>query len=372
MGAMAQASIKNSIFAAGLENKEELLISRGAAITLGRVTAPAPFVPEKGVTVSSENETMEPIRIGISACLLGENVRYDGGHKKDRYFTDTLSQYFEYVPVCPEVEYGLGIPREALRLVGDPESPRLVTSKTGVDHTEGMLKFSKKKALELEDKGLCGFIFKSRSPSSGMERVKVYNETGMPVKKGVGLFARVFMDHFPLVPVEEEGRLHDPRLRENFITRIFVLKSWRETASGKPKLGHLVEFHARNKLLLLSHSEKHYRILGKMVAGGKEFPLRELFSKYETLLMETLKLKTTAKKNANVLQHMLGYFKKNLTSDEKQELLEIIDHYRKGDLPLIVPVTLMNHYVRKYEESYLKKQTFLSPHPIELQLRNHV
>ena len=133
-----------------------------------------------------------------------------------------------------------------------------------------------------------------------------------------------------------------------------------------------MEFHARNKLLLLSHSEKHYRILGKMVAGGKEFPLRELFSKYETLLMETLKLKTTAKKNANVLQHMLGYFKKNLTSDEKQELLEIIDHYRKGDLPLIVPVTLMNHYVRKYEESYLKKQTFLSPHPIELQLRNHV
>jgi uncharacterized protein YbgA (DUF1722 family)/uncharacterized protein YbbK (DUF523 family) len=316
---------------------------------------------------------MEPIRIGISACLLGENVRYDGGHKKDRYLTDTLGQYFEYVPVCPEVEYGLGIPREALRLVGDPESPRLVTSKTGVEHTEGMLKFAKKRVLDLEDKGLCGFIFKSRSPSSGMERVKVYNnEKGMPTKKGVGLFARVFMDHFPLVPVEEEGRLHDPRLRENFITRIFVLKAWREIASGKRKLGDVVEFHTRNKLLLLSHSEKHYRLMGKMVAGGKGLTIPELFSRYETLLMEALKLKTTAKKNANVLQHMLGYFKKNLTSDEKQELLDIIDHYRNGDLPLIVPVTLMNHYVRKYEEPYLKKQTYLSPHPIELQLRNHV
>jgi len=315
---------------------------------------------------------LKPIPIGISACLLGENVRYDGGHKKDRYLTDTLGRYFEYVAVCPEVEYGLSIPREALRLVGDPASPRLVTSRTGVDHTEGMLTFAKTRVRELEGENLCGFIFKSRSPSSGMERVKVYNEKGMPVKKGVGLFARVFMDHFPLVPVEEEGRLHDPLLRENFITSIFVLKAWREITAGKKKLGDVVEFHTRNKLLLLSHSDKHYRLMGKLVAGGKKLPMNELFSKYETLLMEALKLKTTPKKNANVLQHMMGYFKKDLTRDEKQELLDIIEHYGKGDLPLIVPVTLMNHYIRKYEEPYLKKQTYVSPHPLELKLRNHV
>jgi len=194
----------------------------------------------------------------------------------------------------------------------------------------------------------------------------------MPVKKGVGVFARAFMEHFPLVPVEEEGRLHDPTLRENFITRIFALRAWRDITAGKKKLGDLVAFHTQNKLLLLSHSDRHYRLMGKLVAGGKKLPTPELFSRYETLLMEALKLKATPKKNANVLQHMMGYFKKELTSDEKQELLDIIDRYREGGLPLIVPVTLMSHYIRKYEEPYLKSQTYVNPHPIELKLRNHV
>jgi len=313
----------------------------------------------------------QPISVGISACLLGQEVRYNGGHQLDPFLRDTLGRYVTYVPVCPEVECGFGIPREAFRLVGDPASPRMVTSRSNRDVTEQMREWTAKRVVELEKEGLCGFIFKSNSPSSGMERVKVYNENGMPEKKGVGLFARAFMDHFPLVPVEEEGRLHDPELRENFIERIFASQAWRNVTAGRQKRGDVVEFHSRHKFLIFSHSEKHYRMMGKLVAGQKDLPIGELFARYQALLMEALKLKTTTRKNANVLQHMTGYFKESLSSDEKQEILEIIAKYRDGILPLIVPVTLMNHYVRKYDEPYLKKQTYLSPHPIELKLRNH-
>jgi uncharacterized protein YbgA (DUF1722 family)/uncharacterized protein YbbK (DUF523 family) len=311
------------------------------------------------------------IKLGISACLLGQNVRYDGGHKLDRYLTDTLGQYVEYVPVCPEVECGLGVPRESMRLVGDPKSPRLVTVRTGQDLTDRMSSWAKGRVRELEKEGLCGFIFKSDSPSSGMERVKVYNEKGMPEKAGVGLFAKTFMDHFPLIPTEEEGRLHDPKLRESFIESIFTLKRWREVAQEKKSLGNLVAFHTQHKLLLLSHSEKHYRAMGKVVAEGKKLPPTELYASYEILLLEALKLRTTVKKNANVLQHMMGYFKEQLSKDEKQEILEILDEYRKGYIPLVVPITLLNHYVRKYKEEYLGQQVYLNPHPVALQLRNH-
>jgi uncharacterized protein YbgA (DUF1722 family) len=227
-----------------------------------------------------------------------------------------------------------------------------------------MLTWANKRVKELEKEDLCGFIFKSDSPSSGMERVKVYNETGMPEKKGIGMFARVFMNHFSLIPVEEEGRLHDPKLRENFIERIFTLKRWRELRSGKAGLGGLVDFHTRNKLLVLAHSEKHYRAMGKLVAAGKTIPMQSLYGQYETLLMEALSLKTTVKKNANVLYHLMGYFKNELSADEKQELMEIFDQYRAGYIPLIVPVTLINHYVRKYQQPYLAKQTYLNPHPL--------
>ena len=314
----------------------------------------------------------ERIKLGISTCLLGENVRYDGGHKLDRFLTDTLGQYVEYVPVCPEVECGLPIPRESMHLEGDPERPRLVTSRTHEDKTEQMVKWAKKRVVELEKEDLCGFIFKSNSPSSGMERVKIRNEKGMPVKKGVGMFARIYMEHFPLIPVEEDGRLHDPKLRENFIERIFTMMRWRELLRQKSSMGDLVDFHTCNKLLILSHSPKHHRMMGKLVADGKGMPIKKLYREYERLLMEALKLKTTAKKNTNVLQHMMGYFKKQLSSDEKLELLEIIQQYYEGYVPLVVPVTLMNHYIRKYKQPYLNMQTYLNPHPIALQLRNHV
>jgi len=315
---------------------------------------------------------MEKIKLGISACLLGENVRYDGGHKLDRFLTDTLGQYVEYVPVCPEVECGLSVPRESMHLAGDPDSPRLVTIRTKQDMTDRMIQWARKRISELEKEDLCGFIFKSDSPSSGMERIKVYNEKGMPVKKGVGIFAGIFMDHFTLLPVEEEGRLHDPKLRDNFIERIFALKRWREALERKESRGNVVDFHTRHKLLILSHSPKYYQTMGKLVAKAKDLPLKELYQKYQTLLMESLYLKTSPKKNANVLQHMMGYFREQLSADEKKELLEVIEVYRKGYIPLIVPITLINHYVRKYAQLYLKQQVYLNSHPLELQLRNHV
>jgi len=315
---------------------------------------------------------MDLIKLGISTCLLGENVRYDGGHARDPFITETLGRYVEFVPVCPEVECGFDIPREAFRLIGDPDSPRFITTKTGKDFTARMNSWARERVRQLEREDLCGFIFKSRSPSSGMERVKVYSDKGMPVKKGVGMFARAFMDHFPLIPVEEDGRLHDPVLRGNFIERIFTLKRWRELLERKQTVGNLVEFHTQNKLLIFSHSEKHYRLMGKLVAEGKQLPVRELYSQYEKILMEALKLKATVRKNTNVLMHAMGYFKKQLTADEKQELLEVIDQYRSTNVPLIVPMTLINHYIRKYDQPYLKKQLYFNPHPKALQLRNHV
>ena len=312
------------------------------------------------------------IRLGISSCLLGEKVRYDGGQKLDHFITETLGKFVEFVPVCPEVECGLGIPREAMHLSSSPEGPRLVTIRTQVDHTERMRAWAQKRVVELEQEDLCGFIFKSDSPSSGMERVKIYSGKGMADKTGVGLFAQEFMQHFPLLPVEEEGRLHDPGLRENFLESLFTMKRWRETRALGTKRGHLVDFHTRHKLLIMSHSPKHYGLLGKLVAQMKEIPLPEMYERYQTLLMEALRLKTTIKKNANVLLHVMGYFKKNLSPAEKEELLRIVNNYQKGYIPLIVPVTLLNHYMWKYDQTYLKSQYYLDPHPLELKLRNHV
>jgi uncharacterized protein YbgA (DUF1722 family)/uncharacterized protein YbbK (DUF523 family) len=312
------------------------------------------------------------IRLGISSCLLGEKVRYDGGQKLDHFITETLGKFVEFVPVCPEVECGLGIPREAMHLLSSPEGPRLVTIRTQVDHTERMRAWAQKRVVELEQEDLCGFIFKSDSPSSGMERVKIYSGKGMADKTGVGLFAQEFMQHFPLLPVEEEGRLHDPGLRENFLESLFTMKRWRETRALGTKRGHLVDFHTRHKLLIMSHSPKHYGLLGKLVAQMKEIPLPEMYERYQTLLMEALRLKTTIKKNANVLLHVMGYFKKYLSPAEKEELLRIVNNYQKGYIPLIVPVTLLNHYMWKYDQNYLKSQYYLDPHPLELKLRNHV
>ena len=313
-----------------------------------------------------------PIKIGISSCLLGNKVRYDGDHKLDRFLKDTLGEFMEYVPVCPETECGLGIPRKAMRLEGDIDGPRLMIIETGKDITKKMKQWTKKRIIELEKEDLCGFIFKSKSPSCGIERVKVFNRKGAHVSKGTGLFTKEFINRFPLIPIEDETRLHDPGLRENFIERIFTLKRWRNATKGKQTPGKLVKFHTENKLLFFSHSEKHYRLMGRIVAGAGKNNIEDIYKNYEETMLESLKLKSTPNKHTNVLMHMMGYFKKALSADEKQELLEKINEYKDGSIPLIVPVTLISHYVRKYDEPYLKNQTYLNPHPVELRLRNHV
>ncbi len=314
----------------------------------------------------------DKIKIGISSCLLGNDVRWNGGHKRDRYLTDTLGKFVEWVPVCPEVEIGLGIPRETLRLVGDPEDPQLLTTKTKIDHTDSMKKWARGRLKELAQEDLCGFVFKSDSPSSGMVRVKVYGKKGMPQKKGVGIFARAFMDHFPLIPVEDDGRLRNPLIRENFIEQVFTLKRWRDTRERRSCVGNVVDFHSQNKLVLMAHSPKHLKQMGAMTAQGKGMGCSLLYLEYEKLLLEALRLKTTIKKHYNVMLHMLGYFRKDLSADEKQELLEVMGHYKEQLVPLVVPLTLFRHYVRKYDQPYLAQQSYLNPHPVELKLCNQV
>jgi len=228
---------------------------------------------------------MEKIKIGLSSCLLGEKVRYDGGHKHDRYITETLGQYFEWVPVCPEVECGLPTPREAMHLIEPFDSPRLVTVRTGIDHTEKMLSWAEKKLKVLEQEHLSGFIFKSKSPSSGIGGVKIYTPSGMPSQRGKGIFGNTFMKHFPLIPVIDDGRLHDPGLRENFIERVFVYRRWKELTDRGLSIKDLVNFHTEHKLLILSHSQKHNSVLGKFVATSKKRDLQGLHSEYFSLLI---------------------------------------------------------------------------------------
>lgn len=311
------------------------------------------------------------ITLGISACLLGEKVRYDGQHKLDRYLRDELGKHVRYVPVCPEVECGLPVPREPMHLAAAPEGVRLVTIKTGIDMTDRMHAWAKTRLAALEAEDLCGFIFKANSPSSGMERVKVYDRNGIPARKGVGLWAAAFMAHFPLLPVEEEGRLNDAELRENFIERIFAMRRWRDLAAQGRTRGALIDFHARHKLLLMAHDPALAREMGALLGRIKDLPLKEAYDRYIELFARTLARKATVRKHVNVLQHAMGYFKKVLAAGEKAELLEVIGNYHRGYVPLIVPVTLINHCVRMYGEPYLAAQWYLHPHPIDLKLRNH-
>ena len=247
------------------------------------------------------------IKIGVSSCLLGEKVRYDGGHKHDRYITDVLGRFFTFVSVCPEVGCGMTVPREAMRLEGDPADPRLVTNQTRVDMTDQMLAFCRAKVKELEEEDLCGFIFKKDSPSSGLFRVKVYGD-GMPSRSGSGLFAAAVVKHFPHLPLEEEGRLNDASIRENFIERVFSYRRWKDFLLDKPDLGGLVEFHSRQKLIMMAHRPKIYREIGALVAHGKEMKWPELLQRYEELFMAALELHATVNKNTNVLTHIMGYF----------------------------------------------------------------
>ena len=306
------------------------------------------------------------IRLGISACLLGEAVRYDGGHKRDRFLTDVLGAYVEWVPVCPEVELGLGTPRDSLRLVGRQESPCLVQERTGQDLTEPMRHYAARRVRDLEGMGLDGYILKRASPSCGLFRVRVYGDNGIPTANGRGVFAAALTTALPTLPVEEEGRLSDPVIRDNFIERVFAGARWRAFRASRPRARDLVAFHAAQKFAVLAHSPLHYTRLGRLVAVGGAL------EEYGRLLMAGLAVHATRGRHANVLQHLAGYFKRDLDVNERAELVEVVMDYRSGVVPLVVPLTLTKHHVRRLGVRYLAEQVYLSPHPKELMLRNHV
>lgn len=310
------------------------------------------------------------LRVAVSACLLGAEVRYNAGHKASRLCRELLSEHFEFVPLCPEVAIGLGIPREPIRLVGDPAAPRAVGSRQPErDHSAPLAAYGERMAGELDD--ICGYIFMQQSPSCGLERVKVYQDGGRPSEpRGRGIFAAAFCARRPDLPVEEDGRLNDPVLRENFLTRVYAYAQWQQLLRSGLTRKALLDFHARYKYLLMASHPQQYRALGRLLGNLHQHQLSELAPRYFGELMAALKHCATRRSHGNVLQHLAGYLKRALSGEDKQELQQLIGQYRDGWVPLVVPLTLLKHHLRRHPDRYLAQQAYLQPHPQNLGLRN--
>lgn len=311
----------------------------------------------------------QKIKIGVSACLLGQEVRFNGTHKKLPLLTDVLAPLFEYVTTCPEMGAGMGVPRMPIRLVGDVSSPRAVRVEApDVDYTDALQGYASMRIPELGD--LCGYVFIKNSPSCGLHRVKVYDGKGMPKPEGRGLFAQALTKAYPLLPVEEDGRLHDPILRENFITRVYATHEWRQLCQRGLTAAGIIDFHSRFKYTLMAHAPGDYEALGQLLADAGKHDAREFGPRYFADMMRLLERKATRKTNTNVLMHLQGYLKKQLQSKEKASLSQVVEHYRQGIVPLIVPITLLKHYFSLYPDPYIGKQSFLHLYPEQLSLRN--
>lgn len=324
-------------------------------------------------TAKKPDGSEAPIRIGISSCLMGQPVRYNGMHARDLYIMGTLGKFFEFIPVCPEVEIGLGIPRPTLRLerASDQDDVRLVMPSTREDFTERMQSWARQRLAELAKLDLCGYILKKNSPSCGL-RVRTVRPDGKPAPAAPGIFAQALMHALPHLPVIEEGRLHDPHLREHWIERVFAYHRLKNLWRPNWSLGKLVAFHTAHKIQLLAHSPQKAQDLGRLLARAKELPRNELRSRYQELFLQGLEVPTTRGKNVNVMHHMLGFFSDKLDRESKEELLTTIEEYRKGLVPLVVPLVLIRHYVRVFDVSYLKGQVYLEPYPPELALRSQL
>jgi len=312
-----------------------------------------------------------PVRLGISSCLLGENVRFDGGHKRDPFLVEAFGKYVEWTPVCPEVEMGLGVPRETLRLVQHGNHPALVSA-SGINHTSAMKAWAAGRFDDLAPLGLCGYVLKRGSPSCGLERVRLYHANGQATRDGQGMFASELLRRFPELPVEEEGRLNDPRLRENFVSRVFCYQRWRDLCAPGFRRSSLTVFHAQHKYLLMSRNQAGAKRLGALLGEGKAIPLSSLASQYFKMFMEVMRHTPTRRSHTNVLQHLAGHFSDQLESSDRAELADTIDRYRRELLPLIAPLILVRHYVRKLGIEYLAQQIYLDPHPRELMLLNEL
>jgi uncharacterized protein YbgA (DUF1722 family)/uncharacterized protein YbbK (DUF523 family) len=310
------------------------------------------------------------IVVGVSSCLLGHEVRYDTGHKRDRFITDVLSDYVTFEAICPEMGIGLGTPRETIHLKKMGDDVHLLGTKSGNDHTAAMRAYGEQSLATLKAKNIGGYIFKKDSPSCGLFRVRVYDDTGMPHRIGRGTFADYIATHMPYLPMEEEGRLNDDRLRENFIERLFAYQRIKALFAGDWRLGDLVNFHTREKMLLLAHDRGGYDKLGQLVARGKSMPPHALEAAYFQHYMETIAILATRKKHTDVLHHLAGYFKKHNTHAQRQELAGLIADYHAGYVPLVAPLVLIRHYIALYDVQYLADQQYLAPHPKELKLRN--
>jgi len=318
----------------------------------------------------SANKNMIPV--GVSACLLGHKVRYDGGHKRSKYCLNVLSECFEFRPFCPEVSIGLSTPREPIRLVGDAEHPRVLGTKNpSLDVTEPLRNYAIEVSEQNQD--LRGYILMQGSPSCGMERVKVYHENGMPNVAGSGAYAAELMRRNPALPVEEEGRLNDPVLRENFITRVFVYDSWLREVISEPSLHEVIQFHSRHKYQLMAHSYEGYKVLGKYLANeASQQPLEQVLDTYILELMTQLKKRANRRTHTNALMHIMGYLKKDIDSETKQDLLESIEQYRQEEVNLVVPLALLKHYLKRHGSDHIQSQAYLNPYPHELGLRNYI
>jgi uncharacterized protein YbgA (DUF1722 family)/uncharacterized protein YbbK (DUF523 family) len=314
----------------------------------------------------------EPVRVGVSSCLLGAEVRWDGGHKRERFLTDVLAPFVEWVPVCPEAELGMGVPREPVHLARDGAALRMLGNRSGEDWTERMRAFAARRAREIEARELCGYVLKKDSPSCGMERVRVKPDAGPVKRDGRGLFAEALLERMPALPVEEEGRLNDAQLRENWIERVFAYRRLRSLFAARWTLGQLVAFHAAHKLQLLAHSTESYRSLGRVVAHAKQTPRAALRERYEREFMAALAVRATRGRHVNVLEHGVGYLRERVAPSVRASLAAQIADYRAGLVPLVVPVAMLRHYVEQLGIDYLAQQTYLDPHPKELMLRNHV
>jgi uncharacterized protein YbbK (DUF523 family)/uncharacterized protein YbgA (DUF1722 family) len=307
-----------------------------------------------------------PIRIGISACLLGHAVRFDGGHKRDRLLTDTFSRFVEWVPVCPEVELGMGVPREPIRLERSTSGLHLVAAKSGRDWTLPMRRFASRRVCALAALDLSGYVLKKDSPSCGMERVRVYahREAGSaPQRDGRGFFAHALIAANPLLPVEEEGHLLNPRARESFVARILAYRRLRSFFARRWSRAGLVAFHASHRFTLLAHSPRGARRLDRLIAKAKELSRPQLRARYETEFMGALSTPTTTRRHAKVLEQIVGLLRERVDASTRAELLGVIGEYRRGRLPLMAPITRIRHHVLLNRLSDLAGQTYLDPDP---------